>query len=248
MEKIQTVLITGSSSGIGKSVALRYLKQGATVGICGRRAEALEEIRTQFPNAHPIVFDITNKSEAKKCIESFVSSVGYLDLAILNAGNHKPTDGRDFDVESYISIVETNYFGTLNCLDAVIPAMKKQGRGTIAIVGSVAGYIGLPQAGAYCASKAALMRLTETLGVELKPLNIDVKLISPGFVKTPLTDKNDFDMPLLMEVEKASDRIINGIAQNRFETAFPRRLAWGLKILAVLPKFLFMRIAKKMLR
>ena len=248
MEKIQTVLITGSSSGIGKSVALRYLKQGATVGICGRRAEALEEIRAQFPNAHPIVFDMTNKAEAKKCIESFISSVGNLDLAILNAGNHKPTDARDFDVESYISIMETNYFGTLNCLNAVIPAMKKQGRGTITIVGSVAGYIGLPQAGAYCASKAALMRLTETLGVELKPLNIDVKLISPGFVKTPLTDKNDFDMPLLMEVEKASDRIIYGIAQNRFEIAFPRRLAWGLKILAVLPKFLFMRIAKKMLR
>ncbi|WP_411818888.1 SDR family NAD(P)-dependent oxidoreductase [Hyphococcus formosus] len=248
MKNFPTVLVTGASSGIGKAVALRYLKAGSVVGICGRNKEALEEIRLDHPKAYPLIFDTTDHAATVSAINQFIGEAGPLNLAILNAGNHKPTDARDFKLSAYKAILDINYFGTLNCLDAVIPAMQQQGSGTIAIVGSVAGYVGLPQAGAYCASKAAIMRLSETLRAELRPQNIDVKLISPGFVKTPLTDKNDFEMPFLMELDAATDRIIKGISGHQFETVFPRRLAWSLKFLATIPKSFYFRLTKKMLR
>ncbi|MCK5750990.1 MAG: SDR family NAD(P)-dependent oxidoreductase, partial [Oricola sp.] len=138
--------------------------------------------------------------------------------------------------------------GTLNCLEPVTEAMKAQGHGVIAIVGSLAGYVGLTHAGAYCASKSALMRLAETLRAELRGFGVDVRLISPGFVKTPLTDRNDFPMPFLLERDDAVRRIRRGLDSNRFEIAFPRRLQWSLQLLSVLPKPLYFRALKSMLR
>ncbi len=248
MSKNSNILITGASSGIGRALAEHYLKQGALVGICGRKPDALGEMRKQFPRARPLVFDVANAEETAMNIHAFRQDAGGVDLAILNAGNHIPTDGRAFRLQDYAGLMQTNYVGALNCLEPVISIMKAQGGGQIALMGSVAGYAGLPQAGGYCASKAAIMRLAETLRTELAETGIDVRLISPGFVKTPLTAKNDFDMPFLMELDEATRRIVRGLAGKGFEIAFPRRLALLLKALSALPKPLYFRAAKSMLR
>lgn len=248
MTRKQTVLVTGASSGIGRALAEHYLKKGATVGVCGRDAQKLADMKKTFPQAVPLVFDVRDAEEAALRIHEFRREAGAIDLAILNAGRHLPTDGRAFDRQTYTDLMTTNYVGMLNCLEPVISMMKTHGAGQIALMGSVAGYTGLTHAGAYCASKSAIMRLAETLKVELEEYGVDVKLISPGFVKTPLTDKNDFDMPFLMEIDEAVKRITSGLDSNRFEIAFPRRLAWPLKLLSVLPRPLYFRVTKRMLR
>lgn len=248
MNSFRSILITGATSGIGEKLALYYLEKGASVAICGRNKARLDEIRAKYPHAAPLVFDTTDYQTATSQIREHLDQANGVDLAILNAGDHKPTDAAAFDAEQYRRLMHINYGGTLNCLEPLIADMKTRRAGTIAIMGSVAGYTGLTHAGAYCASKSALMRLAETMRAELAAFDVDVRLISPGFVKTPLTDKNDFDMPFLMETDAAIERIVKGLQSKRFEIAFPRRLAWGLRFLSALPQPLYFSALKGMLK
>lgn len=247
--RYERIVITGASSGIGAGLARTYLEQEAIVGICGRAGERVNEIcrSARSGQAIPLVFDTRDERAATLAFQGFAETAGGIDLAILNAGTHTPTNAASFDLAAYIALMEVNYIGTLNCLAPVIEIMKTQGHGTIAIMGSVAGYTGLPNAGAYCASKSALMRLAETLRTELAPSGISVRLISPGFVKTPLTDLNEFPMPFLMEVDKAVERIVNGLSGNSYEIAFPRRLAWALRLMSALPAPVRFRLARRFL-
>ncbi|MEZ5893413.1 MAG: SDR family NAD(P)-dependent oxidoreductase [Parvularculaceae bacterium] len=247
MKTFRTVFITGASSGIGAALARYYINAGATVGVGGRDAGRVADVCGAGANALPLIFETTDAGAAKTAVEGFVRQAGSIDLAILNAGTHEPTDAAEFSASRYARLMDVNYVGTLNCLEPVIAAMRAQGRGMIAITGSVAGYKGLPRAGAYCASKAAMMRLAETLRTELAPLNIDVKLISPGFVRTPLTDKNDFAMPFLMDVDEARDIIVRGLTRKGYQIVFPQRLAWGLRLLSALPAPIYFAITEKML-
>ncbi len=248
MKKFQKILITGATSGIGEALAKRFLESGATVAVCGRNEKKLAEICGQYAKAVALAFDTTGYENATSSISGFLERVNGIDLAILNAGDHKPTDAALFSAKDYARLMTINYVGALNCLEPIISDMKTRRSGTIAIMGSVAGYTGLTYAGAYSASKAALMRLAETMRAELSPYNIDVKLISPGFVKTPLTDKNEFDMPFLMDVGAAVDRIMRGLSGKQFEIAFPRRLVWVLRLLNALPRPLYFTVLKGMLK
>ncbi|WP_428407868.1 SDR family NAD(P)-dependent oxidoreductase [Hyphococcus sp.] len=248
MRKPSSVIITGASSGIGKALALHYLRNGAFVGVCGRNEARLCEIYQQFPKATPLVFDVTDRESASSQLGEYIRSEGTLDLVVLNAGDHRSTDGIDFNVSDYTHLMRVNYFGIVNCLEPVIEAMTAQRSGVIALMGSLAGRTGLTHAGAYCASKAAVLRLAETLHVELEGLGIDVRLISPGFVKTPLTDRNEFPMPFLMSEEEAVKRIWRGLETNRFEIAFPARLALLIRLLSLLPRPLYFRALRGMLR
>lgn len=248
MTSYRSVLITGATSGIGEELALRFLKKNATVAVCGRNKTRLDEVCREHPRATGLAFDTTDYESATSQISEYLRRQGGVDLAILNAGDHKPTDGAAFQAEDYARLMDINYRGTLNCLEPVINDMKSRHHGTIAIMGSVAGYTGLTHAGAYCASKSALMRLAETLRVELAAFDIDVRLISPGFVKTPLTDQNDFDMPFLMELDAAAQRIMKGLHGNEFEIAFPKRLVWILRFLSALPRPLYFKALKSMLK
>lgn len=166
---------------------------------------------------------------------------------ILNAGTHAPLAAADFAVEPVRMLVETNLMGVVHGLVAVMPRFIARGAGHIAVVSSVAGYRGLPTAAAYGATKAALINMCEALMPDLERHGVRLSLINPGFVRTPLTDQNDFPMPFLMEVDEAARRIVSGLDSRRFEITFPRRLSWPLKLMRCLPYALYFPLTRQLL-
>jgi NAD(P)-dependent dehydrogenase (short-subunit alcohol dehydrogenase family) len=162
-------------------------------------------------------------------------NIGPVALAFLNVGTYFPDSEEDFGGDGFRKTFAVNVDGTINLIGPLVRAMKLRGRGQIAVNSSVAGYGGLPRSIAYSASKSALIAMCESLKFDLDKLGITIQLVSPGFVKTPLTDKNDFPMPFLIGVEEAGRRILNGFEQGGFEIAFPRRMAWLLKAVNMLP-------------
>jgi NAD(P)-dependent dehydrogenase (short-subunit alcohol dehydrogenase family) len=182
--------------------------------------------------------DITDPASIAKALDGRAVA-----LAVLNAGTWAASDITRFDLAQFRTQVEVNLVGTAACIGALLPAMLQRGRGQIAIVSSVAGYRGLPRAAGYGASKAGLINLAESLRLELAPRGVLVSLVNPGFVKTPMTDVNDFPMPFLMQPEAAARRLVDGIGTSRFETTFPRRFTWLLKLLRVLPYPLYLALA-----
>lgn len=246
------IWITGASSGLGEEVARQYVAAGHTVCISARGADALEKLVTDWSgqpgSAHAFPLDVTDAEAAHSVYDKMCTTVGMPDLVILNAGTHKENPVSEFDREAYRRIMEINYMGVVNCLEAVIPACLERGAGHIAVVSSVAGYRGLPQASAYGASKAALINMCEALQPELAERNVSLRLINPGFVRTPLTDQNDFDMPFLMEVEDAAQAMIKRLAGKHFEITFPRRFTWILKFLRILPYGMYLGLTRKLVK
>jgi short-subunit dehydrogenase len=246
------IWITGASSGLGRELARQYAQAGHQVCVSARGAEALSELADECRNMngsiHSFGLDVTDVEQIDSCFEQIKASVGIPDLCVLNAGTHTENPVKGFDREVYQRLMNINYMGVVNCLQAIIPAYLQEGRGQIAVVSSVAGYRGLPKASAYGASKAALINMCEALQPELAAANVDLRLINPGFVRTPLTDLNEFPMPFLMEVEDAAARIVKGLAGNGFEITFPRRFTWLLKFLSILPYALYLKLSRKLLR
>ncbi|MEC9375362.1 MAG: SDR family NAD(P)-dependent oxidoreductase [Pseudomonadota bacterium] len=248
------IWITGASSGLGRELALQYAKASHAVYASARNLDALNKLCSDAQDLpgviYPVALDITDMVNVDNCINQMKekSDVSFPDLAILNAGTYIENPVKDFDRNIYTRLMGINYIGTINCLQGLIPEYAQRGYGKIAIVSSVAGYRGLPKASAYGASKAALINLCESLQPELKTLNIDLRLINPGFVRTPLTDLNEFPMPFLMEVDKAAERIIKGLSKNNFEITFPRRFTWILKILRLLPYRIYLNLTKNILK
>jgi NAD(P)-dependent dehydrogenase (short-subunit alcohol dehydrogenase family) len=242
--------VTGAGKGIGRALALRLARQGYAVAASARSEQdliSLEQVAdggriTGFP------LDITDAGRADVMVEVIENRLGPLDLVVLNAGTHRPTPAAGFSAAEARSVIDTNLSGTLNCLAPVMARFQNRGAGQIAVVASLAGYRGLPGAAAYGASKAGLINLCEALRPELAAAGVDLRLINPGFVRTPLTDKNDFPMPFLIDVEEAVDRIVDGLGGNGFEIAFPRRFAFLMKLLRLLPDPLFFAVTRRMLR
>lgn len=245
MDGKKNILITGSSSGIGEALARHYLAQGHHVGVCGRDEDRVLAV-CNGQDATPLIFDTTDEEATARTISGF-DAARPIDLAILNAGTHKPTDAANFDLQAYKFLMSVNYMGTVNCLPPLIDGMSARARGQLALVGSIAGYTGLTAAGGYCASKSATMQLARTIRTELAIRKIDVRLISPGFVKTPLTDKNEFDMPFLISTEDAVKYITKGLAGRKFHIAFPWTLSWSIRLISMLPEWAYFRVSKSML-
>lgn len=245
------IWITGGSTGIGKEVALQYCATGAIVFATARTEDKLQTLLNDAKNLsgtiHIRSLDVTNADDIADAFDWLVTNIGMPDKVILNAGTYFPTPATSFHKNEHDQIMEVNYGGVVNCLSATLPAFVEQQAGQIAIIASVAGYRGLPYASAYSASKAALIALAESLREELKQQNVDLKLINPGFVRTPLTDQNKFSMPFLMEVEDAADKIVKGLEKGRFEIAFPFPFTWIMKFLRVLPDWAFFKISRKAL-
>jgi short-subunit dehydrogenase len=246
------IWITGASSGLGLELAKQYAEAGHDVCVSARSRQPLNDLadacREMAGTVHPYDLDVTDISATATCFDKLVTEVGMPDLTVLNAGTHTENPVKGFDRDIYQRLMDINYMGVVNCLQSVIPALLEQQRGQIAVVSSVAGYSGLPNASAYGASKAALINMCEALQPELAVAGVDLRLINPGFVKTPLTDQNEFPMPFLMEVEDAAARMVQGLAGKSFEITFPRRFTWMLKILRMLPYGLYLRITRKLIK
>jgi len=240
--------ITGASSGIGREVARRLLDEGWTVALTARREAEMAELARRYPANRALVVpaDVTDAKAMKSAharIEEILERP--VALALSNAGAWQRMGAADFDVAAFRHQIEVNVMGTAHMLAAVLPGMLAQKRGQIAIVASVAGYVGLPLATAYGASKAALIHMASSLRFESEKTGILVQVINPGFVKTPLTGVNKFSMPFLLSAEDAAARICRGLRGTRFEIAFPWQLVLPLKIARLLPWRLFFAAAAR---
>ncbi len=234
--------ITGASSGIGRQLALELVRRGWTVVATARRETELAVLSEEAPPGRivPAPADVTDAAAVAAAANGAESRTGRpIALAVLNAGTYVHDSADRFDLAAFVRQFEVNVIGTANALNAVMPAMIKRRLGQIAIVSSVAGYRGLPRAIAYSATKAALIAMSESLKFDLDRSGVMINLVNPGFVKTPLTDRNDFPMPFLMPVERAAERIADGLSRGRFEIAFPRRFVAILKLMRVLPYGLY---------
>ncbi len=250
-ETVELYWITGASSGIGRALALALARAGEDVAVTARSADALHEIARaaeSLPGAiHPYPADVVDGAAIKDIVHRMESEHGPIHHAILNAGIYDPQRSSHLSAEGYRRVFEVNVVGTANCIEALLPSMSKRHAGEIAVMGSLSAYRGLPEAAPYGASKAALLSMGESLAPGLARQGIRLRLISPGFVRTPMTDQNRFPMPLIMDVDKAVEIILRGLRGKRFEIAFPRRLAWMLKIARSLPYGLWFRFARLML-
>jgi NAD(P)-dependent dehydrogenase (short-subunit alcohol dehydrogenase family) len=243
--------VTGASSGLGRAVAERLAREGWWVAVSARRVSEIEELaQTAQSEGHRMLAvpaDVTDDASIRRAVETIEAEIGPIDLAILNAGSHTPMSAGDFSASGFQALVETNLVGTARCLDSLLPGMIERRRGHLAIVASVAGYVGLPTAAAYGATKAGLINLAEALKPDLEAHGIKIQLVNPGFVRTPLTDKNPFRMPLLMEVGDAADALLRGLQSARFEISFPWRFTVFLKLLRLLPYGLVFAITRPLL-
>jgi NAD(P)-dependent dehydrogenase (short-subunit alcohol dehydrogenase family) len=237
------VWLTGASSGIGEAAIAPLVARGARVAISARRAERLTELeahwRAQGADVRAFPLDVTDRAAVGQTVRAIETAFGGIDLAILNAGSHLPGSGRRYDGQQFIDNMTLNFFSVVYGLDAVLPGMLARGRGYVAGVASVAGYRALPAAGAYGASKAALIHMLESIRFDLEPHGITVSVVNPGFVKTPLTDRNQYPMPFLMPVDRAAEALVRGLERDQPEIHFPKVFTWTLKLLRVLPSPLY---------
>ena len=237
--KNKTIWLTGASSGIGEALAKQLATIDCKLVISARRAEVLQELSDALsPCAAEVCvapLDITEKQQLTSQFEQIIERVGPIDLLIANAGTHIPTQVEVFDSEQYDFLMQVNYSGALRCLELVLPSMIERRSGHIVGVSSVAGYRGLPRAAAYGASKAALTHFLESLRFDLIKHNVDVTIVNPGFVRTPLTDKNEFPMPFRIEASEAAEIILRGIEQVKKEVHFPWQFSWLMKCMRIIP-------------
>jgi NADP-dependent 3-hydroxy acid dehydrogenase YdfG len=228
--------ITGASSGIGAALAQRLAQDGQRVVVSARNAAALDTLAAA-PHGRLIAapLDVTDPVACAQAVAGIEAMHGPIDLAVLNAGTHRPMSAADFSAATLRSLFDLNVMGVAHCLEPLLARMAARRAGHVAIVASVAGYGGLPTAAAYGPTKAALINMAESLKLDCDRLGIKLQLVDPGFVKTPLTDRNTFPMPFLMPVEAAVDAFVAGLAASRFEIVFPQRFALLLKLLNLLP-------------
>jgi NAD(P)-dependent dehydrogenase (short-subunit alcohol dehydrogenase family) len=230
----QRVWVIGASYGIGAAVARRLINAGARVAMSARSRELLDAI-AEGNGALVEVLDVTDPASVKKAAKSILAAWGGIDLVMIVAGTHVEMRADTFDMARATRLFEVNVMGVLHCLDAVLPVLLRQGRGGVAIVSSVAGYRGLPKSLIYGPTKAALINLAESLYIDLAPRGIGVHLVNPGFVDTPLTQKNEFRMPALIPADEAARLTLKGIAAGEFETHFPKRFTNVMRFLRTLP-------------
>ena len=241
--------VTGAGTGIGRALARRLADAGWIVAVSARTQTDLETLALEAPDRiHPFALDVTDAEAVRKVAGDIETRLGTIDLAIFNAGTYKRTSATRFDVDAFRQTVDLNIMGTVECMAAIMPQMIGRRGGHIGVVASVSGYVGLPGASAYGATKAALINMCQSLQPELAAHDVRLQLINPGFVRTPLTDKNDFPMPFLIEVEEAVDHIMRGLESRRFEIVFPWQMAIAMKMLAALPNGLRLAITKRMVR
>lgn len=240
----QYVWMIGASSGIGAATAIALSQHGANLILSARRESQLKEVMSQLKgeNHQLLAFDV---SDHQQTVDAF-QSIKRLDRVIFLAAVYDPSAAGRADIHFIHKSLQVNLGGVYNMLDVVTPFFETQGHGQINLCGSVAGYFGLPNAQPYSSTKAAIINLAETLYVEYQPKNIDIKLISPGFVRTEMTEMNTFDMPMMIEVDEAAQHIVAGITATNFEIHFPKKFTVIMKLFRSLPYCLSFKLSQKL--
>lgn len=244
----KNIFITGASRGIGRALAYEYAGLGCSVTICARTTDELkavcDDINSGKGKCYYLTSDVTNFNDVSSAVNYAKDMMGSVDVAILNAGTGGPVWMNDFKSEEYIYTMGVNSFGIAHALEVLIPIMKKQGYGTIAGVSTLADIRGYTGSSSYNASKAAASILLESARVELKKYNINVITVRPGFVKTAMTDKNEFYMPMIMQPEKAAVKIRKGIEKGKSIVQFPWPLALATRMIKFIPNWLFDSVSR----
>lgn len=241
-----SIWIIGASSGIGKAVAERFADSGIKVAISARSEDKLKALQEQYPDAMSVwPLDVLDAAALADTAEKIDAQFGGLGAMMYCAAAWDPTKEQDVDPGRFQKNIDVNIMGAVRTLAAIGPKMEARGNGRLAIISSVAGYRGLPNAAEYGTTKAALIHLCESLKFKYDRSGVIMQVITPGFVETPLTDKNDFPMPFLISAEKAAAYICDGMRRRSFEITFPKRFTYQLKLLRMLPHWLYFSLISK---
>jgi len=240
----QVVLITGASSGIGRAFAVELARRGAQLGLVARRAEVLNEIISELnpaPQSSVVALpaDVQDAQSMRAVAQELVTKFGRIDVLIANAGVGVTNPGTQFDAAKLASVINVNVNGVANSVAAVLPEMVARGSGQLVAISSLAAYRGLPKSAAYCASKAAVSAMFESLRLDLAPRGISVTIIHPGFIKTPLTAGREAKLPWLMESDDAVNLMLRAIEKRKKSYAFPWQLATIVRLGMVMPNFMY---------
>ena len=247
-ENQKKIWITGASSGIGKAVAEMFASQGWKVAVSARRKELLDEL-AKNENISSFPLDVTDQSQIKNVFKNILNEFGDLDICLFSSGTYEPKDEKSIDPDKIKNVINVNFLGVIDCVKAVEDYFKNRKSGHISIVSSIAGYRGLPNSSGYGPSKAALTNFSESIYFDFKKYKVKVSVVSPGFIKTPLTDKNEFPMPFLRSPEFAAEKIYNGLMNsNSFEIDFPKQLTFTLKFLRILPYRIYLFLVDKLVK
>ena len=241
--KDKHIWIIGASSGIGEALAKELSAQGAQLILSARSEEKLNNLNETMDNKHTV---LTVDAGSPDSLLSTAQKIEKIDSVVFMAAIYAPHSNETKDISFIHEMIKVNLGGAFNTVNAVLPVFEKQGFGQIALCASVAGYRGLPYGQPYCATKAAIINYAESLKIELENKNIDIKVINPGFVKTPLTDKNDFPMPMMISAEDAAQSLAKGLKSNSFEIHFPKKFTFIMKIIDILPRFLYFPLSRIM--
>ncbi|WP_353202265.1 SDR family NAD(P)-dependent oxidoreductase [Polynucleobacter sp.] len=244
------VWIIGASSGIGEACAKALIQKGAKVALSSRRVERLQEIANLAPAEQTLILpvDVTQDDQINTGYQKMIQAWGGIDLLLFVSGVYVPLRADNFDIKTAEQTIDANLLGPMRAVAVVLPRMLQECAGHIAIVGSVAGYSGLPKALAYGPSKAGIINFCETLYYDLLPQGISVHMISPGFVATEATAQNDFEMPALITAQEAASEILSGIQKGEFDIHFPKRFSGFLKFLRILPYPLYFWIIRRFVK
>jgi short-subunit dehydrogenase len=245
----KVIFITGASSGIGRALAVEFARRGASLGLLARRAEVLQEIVAEVEKAGgralALAADVRDAGAVSRAAEELRKAFGAIDVLVANAGVGATTDARQLKAEAVAEVININVIGAVNSATAVLPAMVERNEGQLVVISSLAAYRGLPKSAAYCASKAAVSAFFESLRVDLRGTKVDVTIIHPGFIKTPLTEGRQANMPYLMELDDAVQKIVRAIEARKKSYAFPWQLASIVRAAMIMPVPLYDRIISK---
>jgi len=238
------VFITGASSGIGRALAAEYARRGAVLGLVARRADALADFRQAYPDRSVSTYaaDVRDANALADAARAFVAEHGLPDVVIANAGVSRGVLTGDGDLDTFRDVMDTNYFGMVATFEPFANALRDARRGTLVGIASVAGVRGLPGSGAYSASKAAALAYLESLRVEMRPAGVRVVTIAPGYIRTPMTARNPYPMPFLMDADRFAAKSADAIAQGRAFAVFPWQMRVAAALLRMLPRWLYDRL------
>ena len=234
----KTYWIVGASEGLGAEIARQLNRLGARLVLSARSEEKLVRLTGEFDDAKAVPIDVTDNAS----VTAAINAAGDVHGVIYCVGQYVPMRTDAWDLPQSMAVIDANYLGAVRLFSGVAPALFRRGTGHIVIIGSLAGFHGLPGAIGYSSSKGAVMQLCENMFMDAKGTDVKVQQINPGFIQTRLTEKNAFNMPSIMTLQDAATRVVNAMKGKRFRTNFPRPFAWLFTLGRLLPSRLFRRL------